>query len=280
MTEAGRIKHAMPLVSHRRARIEDAMIELVASDGHAFSAYRADPVEEPKGAVVILHELFGVNPHIQKIADAFAAKGYVAIAPSLFDRVQAGVALSYDEEGFSAGLAVLEQLDDAKALADIQASVDAVKEAGKVAIIGYSCGGNIAYAAANAVSGIACVVSYYGPGIVETQGEKRKVPTLLHFAENDPLIPIEQVEQFRASHPNVSAFTYPGATHGFNCDERGSYHAASAGQALERTLFWISQFVEGQAPIALKNSGNYAQAKVEKKKTKKGADDDLGPPLD
>ncbi|MFG1461865.1 dienelactone hydrolase family protein [Xanthobacter sp. DSM 24535] len=256
------------------------MIELIASDGHAFSAYRADPVGEPKGAVVVLQELFGVNAHIRKIVDDFALRGYVAIAPALFDRVQPDVALGYDEEGFAAGLALLEQLDDEKALNDVQAAVEAVKDTGKVALVGYSCGGYLAYAAANAVTGIACVIAYYGPGIVEAYGEKRKVPILLHFGEKDPLIPLEQVEQFRASRPNVSAFTYPDATHGFNCEERGSYHAASAQQALERTLFWIAQFVEGQTPLLMKNSGMYAQAKVEKKKSKKSADDDLGPPLD
>jgi carboxymethylenebutenolidase len=256
------------------------MIELKAGDGDTFSAYRADPSDAPKGAVVVLQEAFGVNPHIKAITDAFAAKGYVAIAPSLFDSVKTGVELGYGEAGVAEGIGLIEQVGRERALAEIQATVDAVKIAGKVAIIGYGWGGYLAYAAANHVKGIACAVGYYGGGIVDDYGEKRKVPTLLHFGEDDALIPLEAMSQFRAYRPDVSVFSYPGASHGFNCDQRDSYQAEAAQTALERTLRWVSQYIEGQGPIALKNSGAYAQAKVEKKKKKKEAADDLGPPMD
>ena len=256
------------------------MIELTAGDGHKFSAYRADPDGTPKGAVVVLQEIFGVNPHIQKITDAFAAKGYIAIAPSLFDCVKTDVKLGYDEDSLSEGLGLMQQVGKERALGDIQATVDAIKGAGKVAIVGYCWGGYLAYASANRVSGLACAIGYYGSGIVDDYSEKRKIPTLLHFGENDPLIPFEEVTQFRAQRPDVSAFSYPGAAHGFNCNERDSYNEEAAQKALDRTLFWISQYVEGQPPIALKNSGAYAQAKTEKKKKKKEAADDMGPPVD
>jgi carboxymethylenebutenolidase len=257
------------------------MIELTTSDGQKLSAYRADPDGAPKGAVVVVQEIFGVNPHIRKVADMFAAKGYVAIAPSLFDSVKADVKLGYDEAGVTEGLELVSQVGRERALAEIQAAVEAVKDAGKVAVVGYSWGGYLAYASGNRVNGIACAIGYYGGGIVDDYGEKRKVPTLLHFAENDSIIPNETVVQFRASRPDVSAFCYPGAVHGFNCDDRGSYNKEAADLALERTLFWVSQYVEGQPPIALKNSGAYAQAKVDKKKKKKPAGgDDLGPPMD
>jgi pimeloyl-ACP methyl ester carboxylesterase len=121
--------------------------------------------------------------------------------------------------------------------------------------------------------------SLEGGGIVDEYREKRKIPTLLHFAENDPLIPFEEVAQFRAHRPDVSAFSYPSAGHGFNCDERNSYNEEAAQMALDRTMFWIGQYVEGQPPIALKNAGSYAQAKTDKKKKKKEAAD-LGPPMD
>lgn len=253
------------------------MIDLVAADGHKFSAYRADPPEKPKGAVVVLQEVFGVNPHIRKLADDFAAKGYVAIAPALFDRVKGGVELGYDETCFSEGLELMKQVESAGSLCDIQASVDSVKDTGKVAVVGYCWGGYLAYRSANQVNGLACAVGYYGAGIAEYR-EKRKIPTLLHFGEADPLIPMEEITQFRADRPEISSFVYP-AGHGFNCDERDSYNGEAAAKALERTLFWISQYVEGQPPIALKNAGAYAQAKTEKKKKKKEADD-MGPPLD
>jgi carboxymethylenebutenolidase len=255
------------------------MIELTASDAHSLSAYRADPTDAPKGAVVVVQEIFGVNSHIRKITDGFAAKGYVAVAPALFDRVQTGVELGYDNESLSAGLQLMQQLGTERSLGDIQAAVDAVKDVGKVAIVGYSWGGYLAYLAANRVNGIVCAIGYYGAGIVAECREKRKIPTLLHFAENDPLIPVEDVIQFRAHRPDVSAFSYPSATQGFNCEERENYNEAAAKTALDRTLFWISQYVEGQPPIALKNGGSYAQAKTEKKK-KKSAGDDLGPPMD
>ncbi|HVQ72664.1 MAG TPA: dienelactone hydrolase family protein [Bradyrhizobium sp.] len=255
------------------------MIMLTAADGHMFSAYRADPPDAPKGAVVVIQEVFGVNSHIRQIADAFAATGYIAIAPSLFDSLKTGVELGYDDAGVAEGIALVHQVDKQRALAEIQAAVDSVRSVGKVAVVGYSWGGYLAYAAGNLVTGLACAVGYYGGGIVDDYGAKRKVPTLLHFGENDPLIPLEAMSQFRAFRPDVSVFSYPGASHGFNCDQRDSYQEEAAQTALKRTLFWISQYVQGQAPIALKNSGAYAQAKVDKKK-KKAAADDLGPPAD
>lgn len=255
------------------------MIDLTASDGASFTAYRAEPAETPKGAVVVLQDVFGVTPEIREVADAFAAKGYVAIAPSLFDRVKPGISLGHNDDGKTEGTAISVQIDKAQAISDIQAAVDSVKHAGKVAVVGYCWGGDLAYTAANKVNGIACVIGYDGSETVADYREKRKVPTLLHFGESDPELPLEAITQFRAWRPDVSAFTYPQSIKGFGCGERGSYREDAAATALERTLFWISQYVEGQKPILLKNAGAYAQAKTEKKKKKKG-DDDLGPPTD
>lgn len=256
------------------------MIELTAGDGRKFSAYRAEPEGVPKGAVVVLQDCLGLNPNIRKLADEFAARGYLAIAPSLFDTVKADVALGCDEGGLAEGKALTQQVGTDRAIGDIQQAVDSVKDAGKVGIVGYGWGGYLAYVSANRVSGVACTVGYYGDEIVEDYREKRKVPTLLHFGENDPLIPYADVSQFRAFRPDVSAFSYPGAAHAFNCDDRDGYHDGATKAALERTLTWISQYVEGQPPILLKNSGAYAQAKVDKKKKKKEAADDMGPPME
>jgi carboxymethylenebutenolidase len=252
------------------------MIELTAADGNTLSAYRADPSDTPKGAVVVLQEVFGIDPHIKKVTENFAAQGYVAIAPALFDRVKKNVELGYDEAGLAAGLDLKNQVETTDAIADIQAAVDSVKDTGKVAIVGYCWGGYLTYLAANKVNGLACAIGYYGGGITELTQEKRKIPTLVHFSEEDPLIPFEDVVHFRAYRPDVSAFSYP-AGHGFNCAERGSYNEEAATKALERTLFWISQYVEGQPPILLKNAGFYAAAKTEKKKKPAKASAD-GPP--
>jgi carboxymethylenebutenolidase len=255
------------------------MIELTDNGGRKLSAYRVDPDGTPKGAVVVVQDVFGVDPDIRKAADDFAAKGYVAIAPFLFDSVAANVVLNHDDSGVAAGKELVQQIGTERAISDIQRAVDAVKSAGKVTIVGYGWGGYLAYLSANRVSGVACTVGYYGEGIVDENREKRRVPTLLHFGEDDPQIPFADVDQFRSRRPDVSAFSYAGAAHAFNCDGRDSYHDEAAKSALERTLVWISQYVVGQPPVALKNAGAYAQAKVEKKKKKKEADD-LGPPME
>lgn len=250
------------------------MIELKAADGHKFSAYRADPPEAPKGAVVVLQETSKDYPHIRKVADGFAEYGYVIIAPTLYERAEkAGQnAKKLEEADF------VMRVGTEGPLADIQAAVDSVKDAGKVAVVGYSGGGYLAYLSANRVRGLACAIGYYGPGIQDEFREKRKIPTLLHFAENDPLIPSEEVIQFRANRPDVSVYTYA-AGHGFSCGEAGSYDNDAASKALERTLFWISQYVVGQPPVTLKNAGAYALQKTDKKKKKKAGADD-GPPMD
>jgi carboxymethylenebutenolidase len=255
-------------------------MELTAGDGHKLSAYRVDPSDAPKGAVVVVQEVFGVNSHIRSMADKFAAEGYVAIAPSLFDRVKSGVELGYDEGALNEGLGIKQQIEETTALADIQAAIDAVGSAGKVAVVGYCWGGYLAYRAANRLKGLSCAINYYGAGTEQLFREKSKIPTLVHWAEKDPLITFDpDVVQFRAYRPDVSAYSYPEATHGFNCSDRDSYNAEAAAKAQERTLFFISQFVVGQAPVQLKNSGFYAQQKTAKKKKKKSSGgDDMGPP--
>lgn len=248
------------------------MIELNTGD-KTFSAYRADPEGAPKGAVVVIQDIFGLDQNIRELADGFAAAGYVAIAPALFDKVKADIALAPEAEG--EGRALAAQVGTDWSLAAIQAAVDAVKDAGKVAVVGYSWGGYLAYHSANRVRGLACAIGYYADGVLDGSREKRRVPTLLHFAENDPMIPEADVIQFRAARPDVSAFVYPGAAHGFSAGP--AYDAGAAELARERTLFWISQYVVGQPPVQLKNAGAYAQSKTERK-AKKKADDDLGPP--
>jgi carboxymethylenebutenolidase len=258
------------------------MIELQARDGHSFSAYRAEPTDEPKGAIVILHDAFGVDPHIKGIADSFAEQGYVAVAPSLFDRARRGIVLGYDEAGTSEGLHLQSQISPDAIFEDIQTAVDSAGKAGKagkVAVIGYCWGGYLAYIGANRLAGLACAVGYYGTGVTDEGYGKRRVPTLLHFGENDPLNPSDAVTSFRFAHPDVSAFSYE-AGDGFSCEYRESYQEEAATLALERTLDWIAQFIEGPAPAVMKNAGAYAQQKQEKKKKSTPSSDDLGPPAD
>jgi carboxymethylenebutenolidase len=170
------------------------MIELTAGDGRKFSAYRADPEGTPKGAVVVVQDFFGLNTQIRKIADDFAAKGYLAIAPSLFDSVKPEVALGYDEGGLAEGVGLTEQIGTERAIADIQQTVDAVRTAGKVTIVGYGWGGYLAYLSGNRVNGVACTVGYYGDGIVADYRGARSRPAALRRGR--PRIPSRRFVSF------------------------------------------------------------------------------------
>jgi carboxymethylenebutenolidase len=215
-------------------------IKLTASDGVSIAAYRAEPSGTPRGGLVVLQEIFGVNPHIRRVTDRFAEQGYLAIAPALFDRVKPGLELGYDQAGMQEGIATQKQTIQADTLKDIEAAVAEAAKAGTVGIVGYCWGGTLAYAAAARLSGVAAAVGYYGGGIASMLDAKPKVPVMLHFGEKDDHIPMSAVESIRAALPDVPVFSYP-AGHGFNCDDRGSYDKACADLALSRTLPFLHQ---------------------------------------
>jgi len=211
------------------------MIELTAADGHTFSAYRAEPAGKPRGAIVVIQEIFGVNSHIRSIADGYAADGYVAVAPAMFDRVKKGVDLGYTPPDQQAGMEIRGQVPMDGALKDIEAAVQSVAGSGKVGILGYCWGGLLSWLSAARVAGLACAVTYYGGGMPNHIDSQPKCPVLMHFGEQDAHIPLEGVKKLGAAHPTQALHTYP-AGHGFNCDQRGSYDAPSAKLARERSL--------------------------------------------
>lgn len=220
-------------------------IDLKAADGHVFPAYVAQPAGTPKGAVVVLQEIFGVNSHIRSVADGYAAQGYLAVAPATFDRVKPGVELGYAEadmgEGFGYKTAV-EALPAPGVMQDIQAAIDHAASAGKVGIVGYCWGGLLVWRAAAALTGLSAAVAYYGGGVTTPAEVARQpqVPVLAHFGDQDHWIPLDSVEVFRAAHPEVQVHVYA-ANHGFNCDQRGSYDEAAANTARERSLAFFAQ---------------------------------------
>ena len=220
-------------------------IQITALDGNIFNAYRADPQGSPKGAVVVVQEIFGVNGHIRSVVDGYAERGYVAIAPALFDRVQAGVELGYDESGIDIGRKIaFEDVTMDQVMADIEAACDAVSTAGKVGIVGYCWGGSICYVAAARLSDkISAASGYYGGQIMPHIEEEPKAPLMLHFGEQDAGIPLENVHAIAQRWPDIGVHIYEEAGHGFNCDARGSYDASSAAVALERTLDHFAQHV-------------------------------------
>ena len=188
----------------------------------------------------MLQEIFGVNPHIRRVADGFAAEGYLAIAPALFDRAKPGVELGYNPDGMQAGRGYVGQIEPAKTMLDVKAAVKAASEGGKVAIVGYCWGGSLAYAAACSLDGLAAAVGYYGGTIAKSLDRRPQVPTILHFGEKDAHIPMSDVEAIKAALPDLPVYTY-NADHGFNCDARGSYDKPSAALALERTLAFLDK---------------------------------------
>jgi len=218
------------------------MIELTAADGHKFAAYRADPAGKPRGAVVVVQEIFGVNSHIRSVADGYAADGYLAIAPALFDRTRRNVDLGYTPPDIQAGMELRGKISVDDAMKDVEAAVKAIASAGKVGIVGYCWGGYVAWMAASRVSGIACAVPYYGGGTTTDTSiaSQPKCPVMLHYGERDDHIPVAGVKTLAAAHPRQTVHLYA-AGHGFNCDQRGSFDAPSAKLARERTLAFLRQ---------------------------------------
>ena len=220
-------------------------IDLSAADGFSIPAYVAEPAGQPKGAVVVVPEIFGVNSHIRSVADGYAAEGYLAVAPSTFHRVKPGVELGYTDadmkDGFELKTAV-EALPAPGVLQDIQAAVDYAACGGKVGIVGYCWGGLLTWRAAGELKGLAAAAPYYGGGMTTPEESARtpKVPVLAHFGNNDHWIPLPTIEDFKKAHPEVEVHVYA-CGHGFNCDQRGSYNAEAAKLARERTLAFFAK---------------------------------------
>jgi carboxymethylenebutenolidase len=211
------------------------MIELTAGDGHKLAAYRAEPKGKPRAGLIVVQEIFGVNSHIRSVADGYAADGYLAIAPAFFDRVEPGLDIGYAQADIERGRAFIPKMQWDKVMLDAGAAFGSAKSAGKVGIVGYCWGGTVSWMGASRLAGIAAAVTYYGGGITANSGEKPKCPVMSHWGETDHAIPLEGVKKFLDEHREVTSFIYP-AGHGFNCDQRGSYHPDSAKLARTRSL--------------------------------------------
>jgi carboxymethylenebutenolidase len=214
---------------------------LMARDGHEFSAFLAAPPSAPRGAVVVLQEIFGVNAHIREVVAQYATAGFLAIAPALFDRIARNLELGYTPKDMELGTGYRLQVDEAKALLDIGAAANVARHAGRVALVGYCWGGMLTWLGASALN-VQAAVGYYTSRVWEKLDRLPKCPIMLHYGERDKNIPLERVEQVRAACPAAQIFTYP-ADHGFNCSARASYDAASARLAWERTQEFLRQHI-------------------------------------
>ena len=225
-----------------------SFISLTAADGTAVPAWVARPEGPVRGAVVVAQEIFGVNSHIRAVTDRLAARGFVAIAPALFTRLEFDVQPGYDAEGMARGKALkaaAEALPGEGVLQDIRAAAQwALQQDGVagVGMVGFCWGGLLAWRAAERVSELSAAVCYYGGGMTVSPEVARtpRVPVLAHFGARDAHIALDGVQAFSRAHPGVQVHVYD-ADHGFNCDQRGSYDETSAIQAKDRTLAFFDQ---------------------------------------
>ena len=217
---------------------------LMARDGHEFQAYLAAPAGKPRGAIVVLQEIFGVNSHIRSVTDGSAAEGYTAIAPSLFDRIRRGIQLGYGPEQRQEAIGYVQQLKTEDTMKDVGAAIAVVKHSGRVGSVGYCWGGRLSYLAACDLP-VACAVVYYGR-VADLLARKLKRPVLYHFGTEDKSIPLSDVEKIKAAHPEGIVYVYDGADHGFNCEQRPSYNPKAAALARQRTLEFFARHLAGE----------------------------------
>lgn len=219
-------------------------INLTSSDGFTFSAFQVDPEGTPRGVIIVLQEFFGVNNHIRNMCRRFAADGYLALAPAIFDRVERGIDLDYDQAGMDKGRELRANLVLENTMLDVQTSIKAVQHAGRVCVIGYCWGGSLAFIAAARLSGLNCAIGYYGAQIAAHADEKPKVPVILHFAEHDEYISDQDIQKIKDLRGDVPLHFYPGVHHGFNCDDREFYDRDSAALAQRRSMSFIAEHVD------------------------------------
>jgi carboxymethylenebutenolidase len=209
-------------------------IKLKAADGFELSAWREMPEGKPRGGVVVVQEIFGVNHHIRSVAHRLAAAGYVAIAPAIFDRYEPGFDIGYDDASRAKAFALMPKLDRDKARADVAAALEAARKGGKVGVVGFCLGGALAWASSALTPGVDAAVGYYG-NIIAMKDLALKAPTQMHFGEKDGHIPADEIRTIAKGHKDVGFYYYP-ADHGFGCDERSAFDAESSAIAWGRTL--------------------------------------------
>lgn len=232
-----------------------SFIDLHAADGATVPAWVAQPDGPVRGAVVVAQEIFGVNAHIRAVTDRFAARGFWAIAPALFTRLDFDVQLGYSEEDMARGKALKAQaegLPGEGVLQDIRAAAQWVQQQSdaKVGMVGFCWGGLLTWRAAERVRELSAAVCYYGGGMTQPieVGRQPRCPVIAHFGRHDPWIPLEEVLAFSQAQPAVQVHIYD-ADHGFNCDQRASYDQHSAIQAKDRTLSFLDQHLQASSSV-------------------------------
>jgi carboxymethylenebutenolidase len=229
-------------------------VQLPTPDGD-MGVYDVAPDGAAHGAVVVVQEAFGVNPHIEDVARRFAAAGYRAVAPHLFHR-SGDPALAYGN--FEEIVPHMQALDEVGLLVDLDATLGHLETTGfapaSIGVVGFCMGGTVAFLAA-VRRHLGAAVTFYGGGVAEGRfgmpslvelAPGLQTPWLGLYGDLDQGIPVEQVEALRAAAAGASVPTelvrYADAAHGFHCDARpAAYHEAAAADGWRRTIEWFGR---------------------------------------
>ena len=216
-------------------------VSVTAADGHSFEAWRADPAGSPKGGVIFLQAIYGLTSHLGDVCDQFAADGFTAMAPALYDRTESNTVFPYDHDGMLSGMAFRENLTEATVLADVSACADALRPAaGKIAISGFCTGGTWAFISASELDLDAAVI-FYGTDVHDHLDRTLNCPTLMHYGDVDHILPIETIRKIEATYPEAEFHVYPGAGHAFYNPEQANHHADAASLAHDRSVEFLNR---------------------------------------
>jgi carboxymethylenebutenolidase len=216
-------------------------VKLTTADAHTLGSYRADPAGKPKGGMIVIQEIFGVNHHIRAVCDRLASEGYAAIAPAVFDRFVRDFECGYTPDEIAHARSYLGSLNWDHMVHDMAAAKAELKNVGPVGVIGFCMGGTAAFVAACRIPGLSAAVAYYGGSILKFADEKPACPVQMHFGEKDEGIPLTTVEEIKKKQPQAEVYIYEGAPHGFNCDERAAYRKDAADLAWKRTQDFLAK---------------------------------------
>jgi carboxymethylenebutenolidase len=219
------------------------MLKLTAPDGHQLDAYIARPQGTARGGVVVVQEMYGLNSYLQSVCDFYAAHGYAAIAPALYDRHQCGLVLPYDKESHDRAQKIYKNWNFDLALDDMDAARNAVASEGRVGVVGFCWGGTLAWLAA-CRRDYACAVAYYGSMMPDYANEQPRCPVIAQVGDQDTTMPPARLEQFSKGQPDVPVYLYAGAQHGFdNRDRHPRYHEQACREAREKTLAFFAEHI-------------------------------------
>ena len=217
-------------------------INLCTTRTHCIGAYLAVPAGKPRGGIVVIQEIFGVNAHIRHVADGFAAHGCTAVAPAFFDHLETGVALDYDQAGCAKGRVRVAGLGLERALEDVASAAETIGSAGRIGTAGYCGGGTVALRSALR-PGLPSV-RYDGSRNLPYLHERPLAPLMFHFSEQDQHIPPPMVAAHLPALPQTRTVTYP-AEHGFNREVGAQYRPPSAQLAMQRTPAFFDMHLAG-----------------------------------